>query len=200
MCLSACGQASVVVQVEDPTGAATFADHLSVSTSARTESEALVLNGQLFPVTFVVTGEDGQQGIVRVFAHSGEIRLAVGSTPISISSTGVGSAVIRLEPACASDEACNDDLFCTGEETCVEGLCQTGPPPCGAGLEGCAELVCVEAARACQVISPSGLDDNNSCTDDLCVAGQVQHRATREGLGCELAGMTGRCAQGRCEP
>jgi hypothetical protein len=66
---------------------------------------------------------------------------------------------------------CDDGLFCTINDKCGGGECDGTPNPCGDGVQ-CTVDSCNEATDSC-VNSPSNArcDDENSCTVDVCVAG-----------------------------
>lgn len=47
------------------------------------------------------------------------------------------------QPACDTDEECDDGLYCTGTETCASGSCQSSGDPCSGGT------VCNETTDSC---------------------------------------------------
>lgn len=193
--LAACSPAGALVQVEDPQQVARDADRLEVWTSARPEPSSVELPEDGFPVTFVLTGQEGLTGEVFVGARAGERRIAVGSAQVELSKASP-SVVIALEAGCDSDQDCDDGRFCTGAERCSLGRCVQGDLPCGAAFEGCVTWVCVEAAAACEVALEAVLDDREPCTEDLCWLGEVRHPARPDGTPCP----TGLCEGGVCVP
>lgn len=74
-------------------------------------------------------------------------------------------------------DTCDDGLFCTVGDTCVEGSCTpSGTNDCGLDGSACAEVVCDETSRSCDLapINEGGsCDDGLFCTaGDTCVAGE----------------------------
>lgn len=85
-------------------------------------------------------------------------------------------------------QACDDGLFCNGEDTCGNGTCSfhTGNPCLG----GCVE-VCDESSDTC--VEPQGTpceDDEDPCTEDLCMKGGCVHMVIE---GCETCTTDGDC-------
>lgn len=193
--LLACSPAGALVQVEDPEAVATQANRLEVWTSARSTPEGFEVPEDGFPLTFVLTGEVGDAGTVFVSALDGTRRVGVGATDVWLSRSSPG-LVIALEPACARDAECSDQLFCNGEERCELGFCVQGGLPCGPALEGCVSWACAEEAQVCLPEVEPALDDGEVCTEDLCFDGRIEHRARPDGSPCP----GGACEAGRCVP
>jgi len=63
---------------------------------------------------------------------------------------------------------CGNGLFCDGEELCYSGIC-LGSPPCGS-LSACNE----QTDQCFECITSGQCDDQNPCTDDVCIDGTCE--------------------------
>jgi hypothetical protein len=106
----------------------------------------------------------------------------------------------KCKPACscfASDVGCSDGKVCDRavQNACVQPNCkgvqcaagQLCDPASGACVDACAGVVCPQ--------------DDNPCTDDVCVAGACTHQAKSDGASCEDADKCNgaeTCQQGVC--
>jgi hypothetical protein len=102
-------------------------------------------------------------------------------------------------------EACDDADPCTDDDCILDGVCQGTPVPDGPMLTDpigdCQLVSCVGGeAKAAADDTDVPADDGDSCTEELCAAGQPSHPLQPDGSACVAStGLAGTCAAGACQ-
>ena len=150
--LSCADDAYVVLSIEDPEGLAASATALSYSVPGDPAFTRLELEGQGFPVTNTLIGQDGEERELWI-AALGERNVALGRAVIQISFEAgrIGSATARLGAPCYEAADCDDGRYCNGAETCVGAICAAGEPPCPRSPFSCVDVACLESAADCEI-------------------------------------------------
>ena len=190
----------LTLTIEDPTRKATGTNFIALASESGPLGEPLATTGA-FPVTAVLTADDGTAGQLFIEARRGEQPLARATVTLRFDVARSEAISAQLAILCQRDADCADESFCNGEEVCTDGLCQTSVRACLPPAIPCVVVSCVEERRACEVSIDPALDDDNPCTVDLCSPAGADHRPVEDGSPCNLAPEgSGVCVGGECVP
>ncbi len=108
------------------------------------------------------------------------------------------------EPAmpCMANADCVPENPCTIGRCGLDGLCafQAGPDgPAASELEGdCRRATCRDGVPTFTNDNTDVFDDEEPCTDDICVNGMPANPISDDGSSCEIGSGSGLCQQGTC--